>query len=106
MQKSRQHWPIFSQVLRQESLMNRMIAALKINMLDAVRQDRGEAIASARDKCFHCTNIEACKSWLNTAQDPKTPPIFCPNSTFLHRLRPTRLTQEELKNRNVSVGIR
>ncbi len=75
--------------------MNRMIATLKIKMIDAVRKDRGEAIVSARNICFHCADKRACGSWLKANKNPSAPPHFCPNSTFLEQLR---VTAHERKN--------
>ena len=78
-------WPMFHRVWRRAELFERMAAMLGIDMLNAARIDRGEAISEARGQCLRCTNASDCRNRLDASEGLPIPPRFCPNADFFHR---------------------
>jgi hypothetical protein len=80
-------WPTLKQVLRRQELMDRMMRMSGVDVVTAVRVDGGLAFVEARAKCRYCLHEEACQDWLESSEEPRMPPDFCPNASFFHACR-------------------
>jgi len=45
------------------------------------------AMQDAVERCAGCTVETECAHWLETAAEGSAPPVFCPNSALISRLR-------------------
>ena len=75
-------WPMFRRVWRRADLANRMIEALNVDPIIAVRIDKGDAYRDACTICLTCSAAPACRNWLNDSEHPALPPDFCPNAQY------------------------
>ena len=85
MEAARPHWPMFSEVLRRQALMDDMMERCGIDMVDLIRRDNGQSFAEARAKCRSCMSEMDCRAWLLTSGTiaAASPPEFCPNAALL-----------------------
>ena len=76
------HWPMFSEVLRRQGLMDDMMERCGIDMVDLIRRDNGQSFAVARAKCRSCIREMDCRAWLLASGtiEAVSPPEFCPNA--------------------------
>ena len=65
--------------------MDRVIEALGVDPVAAVREDQGRAFAEACSTCLHCRNSRACQDWLDAADGLPLPPDFCANASFFRQ---------------------
>jgi hypothetical protein len=75
-------WPMFNQVRRREELMDQMMQTLGVDVLTAIRLDRGQSFVDARARCRECLHESECRIWLDLPQGLPSPPDFCPNANF------------------------
>ena len=74
-------WPMFREVLRRQELMDDMMERCGVDLLDAIRMDRGQSFVEARAKCRLCVCVRTCRDWLLAPDaDLSRPPDFCPNA--------------------------
>ena len=85
-------WPIFRQVYRRQALMDSMMNVADVNVVAAVRENRGEAFIAARSKCRLCPHEQECAEWLATARPGRRAPDFCPNARFFNAFRTDKTT--------------
>jgi hypothetical protein len=74
-------------VYRRQALMNSMMEATLVNVLEAVRADNGHAFFTARSNCRLCSHEQRCREWLATARPGRTSPDFCPNARLFDACR-------------------
>jgi hypothetical protein len=75
-------WPMFNQVLHRQELMDEMIERLGVDVLIAVRADKGQGFVRARARCRDCLHESECRQWLDSSPILPLPPDFCPNANF------------------------
>jgi len=80
-------WPIFSRVLRQAELMDRMMDRVGASPSVAVRLESGMAWYEARTRCIDCVHDQRCRDWLQSASPSSAEPDFCPNAQFFRECR-------------------
>jgi hypothetical protein len=76
--------PMCRQVWRRAALFETMAEELHVNLGQAARLDKGDAIAHARARCLDCRAISECEDWLDASFGVPLPPAFCPNAPFFH----------------------
>jgi hypothetical protein len=83
-------WPMFSDVLHRQTLMDDMIEQCGVDVLEVIRSDRGQSYAEARARCRLCLSAGTCREWLLASRgELVSPPDFCPNAClFSQYLRP------------------
>lgn len=47
-------WPMFNQIRRRQELVDQMMHTLGVDVLTAVRLDKGQAFVRARARCRDC----------------------------------------------------
>ena len=82
---SLQHWPIFNRTRRRQALMDEMMEVQEVNLLEAVRHNRGISFVKARKNCQNCVVEKDCVAWMATDQVER--PDFCPNIDFFESVR-------------------
>lgn len=82
-------WPLFKQALRRQELMDWMMQARGVDVLTAIRADRGQAYLEARSRCHRCVHESECREWLASTRQTQRPPDFCPSCEFFSRCRAT-----------------
>ena len=87
-------WPAFQQVVRRQKLMLRMTEAMGVNVSDAMRVDGGLAFLEAQAKCRFCGNEESCQDWLDSSEQARRNPEFCPNASFFDGFKYADLDRE------------
>ncbi len=77
-------FPLLNRVIAQAECMDRMMAAIGVDPLVAIRCDQGASWYEARTRCIDCAADRRCKAWLEAAErvQPAQPPPFCPNTSF------------------------
>jgi hypothetical protein len=75
-------WPMFNQVRRRQELMDQMMQTLGVDVLTAVRLDKGQGFVRARARCRDCLHESECRLWLDSSPILPLPPNFCPNADF------------------------
>ena len=75
-------WPMFKQVICRQQLMDCMMEARGVDVLAAVRADRGQAFLEARSRCRGCVHECECREWLASIRQMQQQPSFCPNFEF------------------------
>ena len=80
-------WPAFQQVVHRQKLMLRMMEAMGVNVPDAMRMDGGLAFLEAQSKCRFCGNEDSCQDWLDSGEQARRNPEFCPNAKFFEALK-------------------
>ena len=76
-------WPMFREVLRRQEIMDDMMERCGVDVLEVIREDRGQSFVEARTKCRLCSRVKICREWLLTPDgDMSWPPDFCPNARF------------------------
>ena len=74
-------WPMFTEVLRHQALLDDMMERCGVDVLDVIRRDRGQSFAEARAKCRLCLSARTCREWLLAPRgELASPPDFCPNA--------------------------
>ena len=68
-------------VRRRQELMDSVMQKGGVDVLTAVRADKGQAFFEARAKCRDCLHESDCRSWWLSEALP-LPPNFCPNANF------------------------
>jgi uncharacterized protein DUF6455 len=94
MHVSTRFWPTFQQVVRRQKLMLRMMEAMGVNVPDAMRVDGGLAFLEAQGKCRSCANDDSCRQWLDSSEQARGTPEYCPNVTFFEGLKRVDLDGE------------
>ena len=67
-----------------ERRMPEMMRQLRVDVLELCYDKVGATFETARDACEHCTDVDACLTWLETNQNSWTPE-FCPNRELFKR---------------------
>ena len=67
-------------------LMEEMMQAAGLDVLDAIDVDGGQSYVRARVKCRGCTSGLVCEDWL-AEHSEGTPPDFCPNADFFRTIK-------------------
>ena len=80
-------WPLLEQVLRHQTLMDRMMVTSGVDIYSAAKVDGGLALLEAGTKCRLCKHEDACVLWLKEADGLKSAPDFCPNAGFFKTCR-------------------
>ena len=71
------------QILRRQELMDRVMEKCGVDVLAAIRADKGQVFFEARAKCRECPHDVACRNWwLESSEELQLPPDFCPNANF------------------------
>ena len=70
----------------QNVLMEDMLDAVGVSVLDVIDFDGGKSYVRARQNCRECSCQETCRSWL-AENDEGAPQAFCPNSNFFEILK-------------------
>jgi hypothetical protein len=83
------HWPLFKEVLRRQELMDYTMQAYGVDVLTAVRADKGQAYLEARSMCHRCQHVSECREWLASTRQTRGARDFCLNSEFFSRCRAT-----------------
>ena len=75
-------WPMFSEVLRRQELLDDMMERCGVDVVQVVRSDGGRSFAEARARCRLCLSARRCGEWLLAAPrgELASPPDFCPNA--------------------------
>jgi hypothetical protein len=78
-------FPVFNRVLDRADLMDRMMARVGTDRLQAMRAEQGMCWYQARTRCLECNAECQCRAWLKAQPDgePAAAPAFCPNAAFL-----------------------
>jgi hypothetical protein len=87
MQEPGARWPVFHQVYRRQALMDSVMETTAVDLVAAVRAERGQAFFAARSKCRLCPHEQECREWVATARPGRPAPEFCPNSQFFDACR-------------------
>lgn len=89
MDAARPQWPMFSDLLRRQALMEDMMERCGVEMLDVIHTDSGRSFAEARAKCRSCAAVMTCRAWLLTfgGRDTAPVPTFCPNAGLFRTCR-------------------
>ena len=85
-------WPMFRQVYRRQALMDSMMTVTDVNVVAAIRADRGEGFIAARSKCRLCPHEQECTEWLATARPGRPAPDFCPNARLFDAFKTNKAT--------------
>ena len=80
-------WPLFRRVLRRQRLMDAMMKASGVDVLETIRVDAGQAFLDARSKCRNCHNERQCRLWIQSGEVGRDAPDFCPNSTLFRKCK-------------------
>lgn len=80
MQASVPRWPMFHQVFRRQELMDEIMEASQVDVIEVVRIELGQAFMDARSKCRFCVYETRCRAWLFSPETKNGPPEFCPNA--------------------------
>jgi len=94
MQVSTRFWPTFQQVVRRQKLMLRIMEAMGVNVPEAMRVDGGLAFLEAQGKCRYCESDDSCHQWLESSEQARGTPEFCPNASFFEGLKHADLDRE------------
>lgn len=70
-------------------LMDDMMQAIGVDLLEAVDVDGGRSYVRARHNCHRCTHKEECGDWL-LEHEHGQPQSFCPNTGFFQSLKNAR----------------
>jgi hypothetical protein len=74
-------WPMFTEVLRRQELMNDMMERCGVDLFEVIHKDRGQSFVEARTKCGLCACMGTCREWLLAPKGHvSSPPDFCPNA--------------------------
>lgn len=78
-------FPVFRRVLDRADLMDRVMARVGTDRLQAMRDRQGMTWYEARTRCIACSADGRCRAWLDEepSDDASLPPAFCPNAAFL-----------------------
>ena len=76
-------WPQFARALRKQALMDDMMGAQGVDLVDAVRT--GDGFVKARANCRQCKDEAACRAWF--LEQHGEPAEFCPNGGFFASLK-------------------
>jgi hypothetical protein len=71
---------MFHLVLRRQKLMDEIMEASHVDLVEVMRIELGQAFTDARSKCRFCTNETRCRAWLFSPETKGGPPEFCPNA--------------------------
>lgn len=80
MQASVPRWPMFHHVLRRQELMDEVMEASHVDVVEVMRIEVNRAYIDARSKCRFCINETRCRAWLFSPETKRGPPEFCPNA--------------------------
>jgi len=94
MQVSTRFWPVFQQVVRRQKLMLRIMEAMGVNVPEAMRVDGGLAFLEAQGKCRYCESDDSCRQWLESSEQARGTPEFCPNVSLFDGLKYANLDRE------------
>jgi len=81
MSNSRLLWPRTEELHERYALMDQMMEVQGVDVLTAIRIDRGLAFIEARAKCRYCVHEGVCRHWL-ASQGQRGAASFCPNLAF------------------------
>src|SRR6266545_3972737 len=71
-----------NRVRRRQALMDSMMEKCGVDVLKAVRAEKGDAFFAARAKCRDCAHEDDCRDWLKMEMPDSLPPNFCPNADY------------------------
>ncbi|MBN9037426.1 MAG: hypothetical protein J0H53_15255 [Rhizobiales bacterium] len=81
-----QRWPQTERVWHQFERLDLVMERTGVDRLRAAREDRGKALAEARDRCLACLVERRC-AFLLAGGDPAAIMAICPNAAFLRQCR-------------------
>jgi hypothetical protein len=67
-------------------LMDDMMQAVGVDLLEAIDVDGGQSYVRARLNCHGCVCKEECRDWLSEHEHRQSP-SFCPNAGFFQSLK-------------------
>lgn len=70
----------------QNVLMDEMMQAVDVDLLEAIDVDGGQSYVRARANCRGCTCKVTCRQWLAEHSEGQ-PQEFCPNSGFFQAVK-------------------
>ena len=66
-------------------------------MPEAMRVDGGLAFLEAQGKCRCCDSDDSCRQWLESSEQARGTPEFCPNASLFEGLKYADLDRERPK---------
>ena len=78
-------WPMFLRVWRRATLIDRVIDKLGLDLVAAVRLDKGDAYREACANCQTCSVVRACRHLLDSVEPTSVSLGNCPNLQYYER---------------------
>ncbi len=79
--------PISRQVERRAKRFQDMMRALDVDEMTLIRKGQGTAYSQARTRCLNCHCATRCLVWLDSPEELREAPEFCPNFDLLAECR-------------------
>ena len=72
-------WWMTRRVERQATRMHEVMERLNVDGAALARVRQGQAYAEARSRCLSCGMSDKCLRWLDSPEQARVRPTFCPN---------------------------